>query len=65
MFNELTASVTAERALSMLKLVLKSVRAVLKYERVLINDSMMRENFISITLRLKNSDFLTQTQTDY
>ena len=64
-FSELTASVTAERALSMSELALKSVRAVLKYEKALVNDSMTRENFTPITLRLKNPHFLTQTQTDY
>ena len=64
-FSELTASVTAERALSMSKLALKSVRAVLKYERALVNNSMTRENFTSITLRSENPHFLTQTQTDY
>ena len=60
-FIELTASVTTEKALPILKLVSESVRAVSEYERALVNDSMMREDFTSITLRLKNSDFLTQT----
>ena len=45
----------------MLKLVSESVRAVSEYEKALVNDLIMRENFTSITLRLKNSDFLTQT----
>ena len=64
-FSELTASATAERALSISELVSKSVRAVLKYEEVSVNDSMTRENFTSITLRSENPHFLTQTQTDY
>ena len=60
-FNKLTASVTAERALPMLKLALKSVRAVSENEKALVNDSVMRENFTSIILRSENSDFSTQT----
>ena len=64
--NDLTASMTAERALSMLKLTLKSVRAVLKQERASLNNSVKNEVFISITSEYsENSDFSTQTQTEY
>ena len=63
--NKLTASATAEKASSMLKLASESVRAVSEYKKALVNDSTVRGNFTSIILRLKNSDFLTQTQTDY
>ena len=49
----------------MLELTSESVRVVSENKEVLVNDLMMRENFTSITLRSENSDFLTQTQTDY
>ena len=63
--NKLTALTTAKRALPMLELISESVRAVTEHEEASVNDSAVREDFTSIFLILKNSDFLIKAQTEY